>query len=145
MRTKMTNNPHEEIDSQAIADAVVELTAPDGKVYRFRYGAVLPYAGQEYVVLVELENNENDEEQLLITRLSNSPEGELSFEVVTEDDIIQAVFQKYMTESVRGSLDFEDGCCGSCRCDDQGDGCSCGHDHDHQSTGGCGGACGCNH
>ena len=133
----MTNdpqNPQEELDPQALADAVVELTGPDGTVYRFRYGAVLPYAGQEYVVLVELENNENDEEQLLITRLSDSPEGELSFEVVTEEDIIQAVFQKYMQEKLHDALGDE----GDCSCGHEG-GC-CGHDHPHED-----GCCGCNH
>lgn len=139
----MTNNPQnpqepqEELDAQALSDAVVELTGPDGTVYHFRYGAVLPYAGQEYVVLVELENNENDEEQLLITRLSDSPEGELSFEVVTEEDVIQAVFQKYMQEKLQDGLGEEEDCC-------------CGHGHDHED--GCcgghgheGGCCGCNH
>ncbi len=154
MRKKMTNNPnapHEELDAQELSDAVVELTGPDGTVYRFRYGAILPYAGQEYVVLVEMENDENDEEQLLITRLSDSPDGEMTFEVVTEEDIIQAVFQKYMQEKLSGSLgDEEDCCCGH----DHGHegGCCGGHGHDHNHEDGCcgghnheGGCCGGKH
>jgi hypothetical protein len=131
----MTNNPRDGIDEDALIDSLVELTAPDGTVYRFRYGAVLPYAGQEYVVLVELENDPNGEEQLLITRLIESQDGEISFEVVTEDDIIQAILQKYTEKQIHDAMD-----------DDEG-GCSCGHDHcqDHEPHEGCCGDCGCSH
>ena len=143
-KKKMTNNPEMEFDPEAIKAAIVELTAPDGTVYRFRYGAVLPYAGQEYVVLVELENDEYGEEQLLITRLGNTEGGELSFEVVTEDDVIQAILQKYTEQMVHDSLALEDGCC----CGHEhghSDGCcgDCGHDHEDHG-GGCG-DCGCSH
>ena len=134
-RKKMANNPEMDFDPEALADAVVELTAPDGTVYHFRYGAVLPYAGQEYVVLVELENDENGEEQLLITRLTDTEEGELSFEVVTEDDIIQAILQKYTEKQIHDVMDGDEG------------GCCCGHDHghDHEHHDGCCGECGCSH
>ncbi len=144
MGKKMTNNPQTDFDPDAIRDALVELTAPDGTVYRFRYGAVLPYEGQEYVVLVEVETDENGEEQLLITRLSDTQEGELSFEVVTEDEVIQAILQMYTAQVLEDTME-EDGCC--CCGHDHGceDGCEdgcCGHDHDQE--GGCGG-CGCTH
>lgn len=74
---------------------VVELNAPDGTVYRFRYGATIPYAGQDYVVLLEMEDNANGEEQVLITRLVEE-EGMMSFVVAEEEDIIQTVFDKYV-------------------------------------------------
>lgn len=130
----MTNNPHDGIDEDALLSSLVELTSPDGTVYRFRYGAVLPYAGQEYVVLVELDVDPNGEEQLLITRLSESEEGELSFEVVTEDDIIQAILQKYTEKQVHDAMEEDEG------------GCCCGHDHNHEHHDGCCcGDCGCSH
>jgi hypothetical protein len=152
MKKKMTNDPHNGIDADALADSHVELTAPDGTVYRFRYGAVLPYAGQEYVVLVELENDPNGEEQLLITRLIESEEGELSFEVVTEDDIIQAILQKYTEKQIHDVMEEDEGgcCCGhehqdGCGChvnsNEHQDSC-CGHDHSHKHQDGC---CGCSH
>lgn len=143
----MTNNPETGFDPEAIKDALVELTAPDGTVYRFRYGAILPYSGQEYVVLVELENDANGEEQLLITRLSNTEDGELSFEVVTEDDIIQAILQKYTEQMVQDSMDDDGGCCCCGHGHDNQGGCGegCGHDHGHEHhNGGCG-DCGCSH
>ncbi len=129
----MTSDPHDGIDAEALSDSLVELTAPDGTVYRFRYGAVLPYAGQEYVVLVELENDPNGEEQLLITRLSESEDHELSFEVVTEDDIIQAILQKYTEKQIHDVMEAGEG------------GCCCGHDHGHEHQDGCCGDCGCSH
>ncbi len=137
----MTNNPQADFDAEALADAVVELTAPDGTVYRFRYGAVLPYEGQEYVVLVELENDANGEEQLLITRLTDTEEGELSFEVVTEDDIIRTILQKYTEMQLQDAMGGEEGCC----CGHEHHGESCGHDHDHGHQDGCCGDCGCSH
>ena len=52
-----------------LREALVELTAPDGRSFQFRYGATIPYAGQDYVVLVELEKDPTGEEQILVTRL----------------------------------------------------------------------------
>ena len=57
---------------------LVELTGPDGTVYQFRYGAMVPYAGQEYAVLIEMELDPNGEEQILITRVEKAEDGNLS-------------------------------------------------------------------
>ena len=84
---------------------VVELTAPDGKVCRFRYGAMVPYAGEEYAVLIEMELDPNGEEQVLITKVEKAEDGNLSFVVCQEEDIIQAVFDKYVALSVENGLD----------------------------------------
>lgn len=118
-----------------LSDAIVELTAPDGRVYRFRYGAVVPYAGTDYVVLLEMECDANGEEQILITRLEDTPEG-LSFVVAEEEDVIEQVFSKYCALSLQEAIadlpECEDGCC-------EDHACGCGHDHSH----GC--DCGCEH
>lgn len=90
-------------------DAVVTLTAPDGTELFFRYGATIPYAGRDYVVLLEMEDTPDGEEQILVTRLHE--EGEMmSFEVVEEGDIIEHVFDKYVqltTQEALGSLEDE--------------------------------------
>lgn len=123
------------MDTPELNDAVVELTAPDGKVFRFRYGATIPYAGQDYVVLLEMENDPNGEEQILVTRLEEN-DGELSFVVAEEEDVIEQVFNKYCALNIRDALSQlpEDGCCcghdhgtGCGCCDDHGD--ACGHHH----------------
>lgn len=84
---------------------LVDLTGPDGTVYHFRYGAMIPYAGEEYAVLLELELDESGEEQVLITKVEKDEEGNLAFVVAEEEDIIQAVFEKYVALSVENGLD----------------------------------------
>lgn len=113
-----------------LTGAVVELTAPDGRGYRFRYGAVIPYAGVEYVVLREITDGED--EQILITRVEETPEG-LAFVAAEEEDVIEQVYSKYCLTSIRAAVadlpECEDDCC----CHD--------HHHDHHHT--C--DCGCDH
>ena len=84
---------------------LVDVTGPDGSVYHFRYGAMIPYAGEEYAVLLELELDENGEEQVLITKVEKTEDGQLGFVMVQEDDIIQAVFDKYVALSVENGLE----------------------------------------
>lgn len=84
---------------------LVELTAPDGRVYKFRYGAMIPYAGEEYAVLLELEPDENGEEQILVTRVEKAEDGNLAFVVAEEPDVIQTVFDKYVALTVENGLD----------------------------------------
>ena len=122
-------------------DAVVELTAPDGQVFRFRYGATIPYAGQDYVVLLEMENDANGEEQILITRVEEK-DGQLSFVVAEEEDVIQQVFDKYVAMSINQAVEGLEDC-------DCGHDCSCSHHHHddgdcgHHHHDGC--DCGCHH
>ena len=84
---------------------LVDVTGPDGTVFHFRYGAMIPYAGEEYAVLLELELDENGEEQVLITKVEKAEDGNLSFVVAEEEDIIQAVFDKYVKLSVENGLE----------------------------------------
>ena len=86
---------------------VVELTAPDGKVCRFRYGAMVPYAGEEYAVLIEMELDPNGEEQVLITKVEKAEDGNLMFVVAQEPDVIQTVFDKYVKLAVEAQLGEE--------------------------------------
>ena len=106
-----------------LSDAMVELTGPLGQVYRFRYGGVVPYAGTDYVVLLEMECDENGEEQILITRLEDTPEG-LSFVVAEEEDVIEQVYSKYCAMAIQAQIEDLTDC-------DCGDDCCCGHDHHH--------------
>ncbi|MBQ4581211.1 MAG: DUF1292 domain-containing protein [Clostridia bacterium] len=84
---------------------LVDVTGPDGTVYHFRYGAMIPYAGEEYAVLLEMELDENGEEQVLITKVEKAEDGSLAFVVTEEEDVIQAVFDKYVSLSVENGLE----------------------------------------
>ncbi len=91
------------MDTPDLNDAVVELTSPDGTVYRFHYGATIPYAGQDYVVLIEMETDANGEEQILVTRVEEE-NGELSFVVAEEEDVVEQVFTKYCAMNVKDAM-----------------------------------------
>lgn len=117
-----------EYENESLSGAQVELTAPDGTVYRFTYAATIPYAQEDYVVLMELARDDKGDEQLLITRLLETPEGDLSFVVVEEEDIITAVFEKYVAQSLADAMGAEDDCeCGHDHGHSHGDDCDCGH------------------
>ena len=97
------NNP--ELNEAFEGIPLVDLTGPDGTVYHFRYGAMIPYAGEEYAVLLEMELDENGEEQVLITKVEKAEDGNLAFVVAEEEDVIQAVFDKYVKLSVENGLE----------------------------------------
>lgn len=94
-----------ELDDAFDGIPLVDLTAPDGTVYHFRYGAMIPYAGEEYAVLLEMELDPTGEEQVLITRVEKAEDGNLAFVVAEEEDVIRAVFDKYVALSVENGLD----------------------------------------
>ena len=81
--------------------AAVALTAPDGTVYRFRYGASVPYAGETYAVL--LSEEAGDEEQILITRVERQGE-EIAFVAAEEDDVVEQVWGKYCDLRIRQAV-----------------------------------------
>ena len=97
------NNP--ELNEAFEGIPLVDITGPDGTVYHFRFGAMIPYAGEEYAVLLELELDENGEEQVLITKVEKAEDGNLAFIVAEEEDVIQAVFDKYVKLSVENGLE----------------------------------------
>ena len=84
---------------------LVDVTGPDGTVYHFRFGVMVPYAGEEYAVLLELELDENGEEQVLITKVEKAEDGSLAFVVAEEEDVIQTVFEKYVAMGVQAGLE----------------------------------------
>ena len=97
------NNPEL---NEAFQDVpMVEIVGPDGTVFHFRFGAIVPYAGDEYAVLLETELDENGEEQVLITKVEKDEDGNLGFVVAEEEDIIQTVFEKYVALSVENGLE----------------------------------------
>ncbi len=84
---------------------LVELTAPDGTVFQFRYGAMIPSPGPEYAVLIEMEESPEGEEQILVTRVEKAEDGNLEFIVAEEPDVIETVFEKYLKLSVEAGLE----------------------------------------
>lgn len=118
------------MDADALIGAQVELTAPDGRIFRFRVASLVPYAGETYAVL----EHEGDDGQLLVTHIEADAEGTPVFVVAGEEDIISAVLEKQVAQTIARAMermpeqDEEDCCCGH---DHHHDDCSCGCDHHH--------------
>ena len=90
-------------DAQALLGAPVELTAPDGRVFRFRVLSLVPYAGDTYAVL----EYDQADGQLLVTHIEPHPDAP-AFVVVTEDDIITAVLEKQVGQFVAQALERDE-------------------------------------
>lgn len=87
-------------------DNIVELTDEDGEVSRFEYLATIPYEGEEYVVLMVLDENDEaneDDSEVVILQIEKDENNEDIYVSVEDDDISQAVFDKFME-----SMDAED-------------------------------------
>jgi hypothetical protein len=55
------------------------------------------------VVLIEMETDANGEEQILVTRVEEE-NGELSFVVAEEEDVVEQVFTKYCAMNVKDAV-----------------------------------------
>ena len=91
----MTNND-EGSKLEAMGEPLIELTAPDGTVMRFRFGAVIPLDDIEYAVLLEMEDNPDGEEQVLVTRIEPTDDGGMTFVVEENPQKVEQVFNSYV-------------------------------------------------
>ena len=89
------------MEPETLIGAQVELSAPDGQVFRFRVSSLVPYAGETYAVL----EHEGDEEQLLVTHIETDAEGAPVFVVAGEEDIITGVMEKLVARSIARAME----------------------------------------
>lgn len=89
-------------------DNIVELTDEDGNVTQFEYITTIPYEGEEYVVLMVLDEDgnepEDDEGEVIILQIEKDENDEDIYVSVDDDEITQKVFDLFMA-----SMDEEDG------------------------------------
>ena len=91
----MANND-ERSELEEMGEPLIELTAPDGTVMRFRFGAVIPLDDIEYAVLLEMEDNHD---------------GGMTFVVEENPQKVEQVFNSYVNlrtqEGLTGLTDAE--------------------------------------
>lgn len=93
------------MNPDALIGAQVELSAPDGRIFRFTVASLIPYAGETYAVL----SSADDGGDLLVTHIESDGDGMLSFIVATEEDIITTVLEKQVAQTIARALtDVED-------------------------------------
>lgn len=108
------NNDVELIDD----DEVITLYDDDNKPVKFYEVACIEYQGEFYALMQPVEPMEGlGEDEALIFKVREEDEDNDVFEPVTDESVLDAVFNEYLN----AIADAEDGC---------GCGCGCGHDHD---------------
>ena len=88
-------------------DNIVELTDEDGVVSKFEYLTTISHEGEEYVVLMVLDEDgnepEGDDGEVVILQIEQDENGEDIYVSVEDDDVSKAVFDKFME-----AMDAED-------------------------------------
>ena len=102
MSDEIKNNiPEEEEDN------IVELTDEDGTVSKFEYLTTIPYEGEEYVVLMVLDESglapDSEDGEVVILQIAQDDEGEDIYVSVDDDDLTQKVFDLFLE-----AMDAED-------------------------------------
>ena len=78
------------------AEETITLTAADGEEVEFNQIAGINLRGRFYAILQPVELLDGmDDDVALVFRVSVAPDGSDSFEIVTDDRIVDAVFEEY--------------------------------------------------
>ena len=86
-------------DENELPEGIIELTDDDGVTTQFEYLTTIEHEGELYVVLMVLDDEEQDDEEgeVLILKIEKDPEtGEDIYVSVDDDDVSQAVFDKFL-------------------------------------------------
>ncbi|HHV29213.1 DUF1292 domain-containing protein [Acetivibrio mesophilus] len=78
-------------------DDLVVLVDENGEENEFEHLDTIDYNGNEYVVLLPIEQSEEekDMEEVVILRIDQSADGEDSFVTVEDDEELDAVFEEF--------------------------------------------------
>lgn len=82
-------------------DNIVELTDEDGCVVRFEYITTVDYEGDNYVVLMPLdeehpEDEQEEEAEVVILKIEQDENGEDTYVTVDDEDVNQTVFERFL-------------------------------------------------
>jgi uncharacterized protein YrzB (UPF0473 family) len=99
----------EDIDmSQEERDDIVILVGEDGEEVEFEHIDTIEMNDNEYVVLLPLEEQENEEvDEVVILKIDHNEDGEDSFVTVDDEDELNAVFEEFKTR-MEEEYDFEE-------------------------------------
>lgn len=87
------------IPEEELPEGIIELTDEDGVVNQFEYLTTIQYEGEEYIVLMLVEDEEQDDEEgeVLILKIEKDPETDEDIYVSVDDDAVsQAVFEQFI-------------------------------------------------
>lgn len=91
------NEVNEEPEEEMEEDDIVELIDEDGQSVRFEHLMTLEHEGELYVMLTALEATpDTDEDEVFILRIEKDAQGEDCYVTVDDENILQAVFEKFV-------------------------------------------------
>ena len=89
-------------------DDIVVLVGEDGEEVEFEHIDTIEMNGNEYVVLIPVEEQENEEvEEVVILKVDHNDDGEDSFVTVDDEDELNNVFEEFKTR-MEEEYDFEE-------------------------------------
>ncbi len=84
---------------EELPEGIIELTDEDGVTNQFEYLTTIQYEGEEYIVLMLVEDEEQDDEEgeVLILKIEKDPETDEDIYVSVEDENVnQKVFEQFI-------------------------------------------------
>ncbi|WP_040762000.1 DUF1292 domain-containing protein [Ruminiclostridium cellobioparum] len=89
-------------------DDIVILVGEDGEEVEFEHIDTIEMNGNEYVVLLPVEDQENEEaDEVVILKVDHGDDGEDSFVTVDDEDELNNVFEEFKTR-MEEEYDFEE-------------------------------------
>ena len=90
----------DESDDAAEDDGVLEMEDEDGNVIRFLLNAVIPYHGEEYVLLVSEEAcGDIEQDESFIMRKTTDEKGNPCYQSLDDEKLIERIYEAYLEQS----------------------------------------------
>ncbi len=89
-------------------DDIVVLLGEDGEEVEFEHLDTIEMDGNEYVILLPLEEQENEEvDEVVILKIEHNEDGEDSFITVDDEEELNKVFEEFKTR-MEDEYDFDE-------------------------------------
>ncbi|NMB32750.1 MAG: DUF1292 domain-containing protein [Clostridium sp.] len=88
-------------------DDLVVLVDEDGEESQFEYLDIIEYEDDEYAVLLPVVQEDGDEGRVIILKIVEDSDGEESLLSVEDNDVLEAVFERYK-ERASEEYDFDE-------------------------------------
>lgn len=89
-------------------DDIVVLLGEDGEEVEFEHLDTIELNGNEYVILLPLDEQENEEvDEVVILKIEHNEEGEDSFITVDDEEELNRVFEEFKTR-MEEEYDFDE-------------------------------------
>ncbi|AEY66843.1 DUF1292 domain-containing protein [Clostridium sp. BNL1100] len=89
-------------------DDIVVLLGEDGEEVEFEHLDTIEMDGSEYVILLPLDEQENEEvDEVVILKIEHSEDGEDSFVTVDDEEELNRVFEEFKTR-MEDEYDFDE-------------------------------------